>query len=329
MMFDRNHRHGNHHMKNACPDSLECSHIALWKWTVLLAAIFMFTACAVPSSPSVQDTSGGEPVIVNLRPYVGRLVTIQVTVAGQSFPFLFDTGGGWTTATPQVAEAAGCVPFGRLVGFRMNGEMVSTKKCGQMELLLGDVMLVGALGVFDIMALLPDELPKLGGVFALSSLRDRPFTLDLESRQLIFETRGSLASRTKGLISRPIRIGREAAGYGTTIFVEIAADPEPLWFLLDSGNLDAVIVDPHSLPLLNVSQKNGIAPASDEPFDLDIVVSGQLLPDVLARTRDIIYDGILSEAVMRQFVITIDVANEEIWLVPKPISPEATARRAE
>jgi hypothetical protein len=284
----------------------------------LFGVALLVTACAAqPLVPSLRS-SNGAPTTIKLEPYVGRLVTLQVRIGNQSYPFLLDTGGGWTSATPKVAKAGGCVPFGRLVGSRMSGEQISSQKCGRTKLFLEGVALEGDLGVFDLMALLPNELPELGGTFALSSLRDRPFTLDLESKQLILETRSSLARRTKGLMHRRIKLQHEAAGYGTTVFVEVAARPEPLWFLLDSGNLDAVIVDPHSLPQLDVSPGTMAAASGKEPFDLDLVVAGQSVSGVRSRVRDIIYDGALSEAVMRKFVITVDISNETIWFARRP-----------
>jgi len=282
--------------------------------------------------PAITEPKGdGEPITLALDPYVGRLVTVTIGVGDGSYRFLFDTGGGWTTVTPKVAGDAGCVPFGRLVGFRMSGEKVPTRKCGRHALVLADtalrdVAVLDDVGVFDIMALLPEGVPELGGVFALSTLKDRPFTLDLESRQLILETPRSLARRTEGRPPSRIRIGREAAGYGAAIFVEVAANPEPLWCLLDSANLDAVIVAPHTLEQLGMKLDDPRALTGENTFPIDIVVAGRPVRGAEARVRDIIHDGAISEAVMRRFVITADLAGERIWFAPRAAEAFAGAK---
>ncbi len=57
--------------------------------------------------------------IATLDDYVAGLVTIDVTINGETMPFLFDTGGGATLVTPEFAAAIGCEPWGRWVGYRM------------------------------------------------------------------------------------------------------------------------------------------------------------------------------------------------------------------
>ena len=41
---------------------------------------------------------------IALRQYVGPLKSIQVAVGGGMLPFIFDTGGGFTIITPEVAQ---------------------------------------------------------------------------------------------------------------------------------------------------------------------------------------------------------------------------------
>jgi hypothetical protein len=71
---------------------------------------------------------------VALRPYAGRLRTLEALVSGVPRPLLLDTGGGITLLTPEAAGAAGCRQRGRHVGLRMSGEKVEFGACGPLEL---------------------------------------------------------------------------------------------------------------------------------------------------------------------------------------------------
>lgn len=81
-------------------------------------------------------------VVIPLNPYLGRLHTLEVEVAGQRLPFLFDTAGGATLLTPKVAAAAGCQPFGRGVGFRHDGQPLALQKCVGIELSIASPVLL-------------------------------------------------------------------------------------------------------------------------------------------------------------------------------------------
>ena len=62
-----------------------------------------------------------DPIEVPLTAYIANLRTLAVTLGNDTVPFLLDTGGGFTVLTPEVARSAGCVPFGRVTGFRSSG----------------------------------------------------------------------------------------------------------------------------------------------------------------------------------------------------------------
>jgi hypothetical protein len=64
------------------------------------------------------------PVVVDLVPYAGRLLTVRAVAGVDTLRLLFDTGGGRTLLVPDVAHRLGCIPSGRVVGFRMSGERV-------------------------------------------------------------------------------------------------------------------------------------------------------------------------------------------------------------
>lgn len=72
-----------------------------------------------------------------------------------------------------------------LAPFRMSGERVAFRLCGPVQLGLGEITHeLPSLGVFDLNALLPSELPRLDGLLALDALAETPFTLELDSGNL-------------------------------------------------------------------------------------------------------------------------------------------------
>ena len=113
------------------------------------------------------------PAVVPLSPWAGLLRSVTVTVDGTAHPFIFDTGGGQTVITPEVAAAVGCTPYGRAIGFRMSGERVEFEYCDNVALRLGQVALAREpVGVFDLKSILPAGLPRADGVLSLRSFRD-------------------------------------------------------------------------------------------------------------------------------------------------------------
>jgi hypothetical protein len=91
---------------------------------------------------------------IALRQYVGPLKSVQVAVGGETLPFILDTGGGFTIVTPEVAKKTGGVPFGRLTGFRHNGERIETQRCSKTTFGLGGMNVAVETAVFDLMAVL-------------------------------------------------------------------------------------------------------------------------------------------------------------------------------
>lgn len=56
--------------------------------------------------------------------------------------------------------------------------------------------------------------------------------------------------------------------------------------------------------------------AAGELFQANFVISGNEVKDVNARVKAIIYDGAIGVEVLQRFVVTIDFANERIWMKP-------------
>jgi len=253
---------------------------------------------------------GQSPVVeLHLEPYVGRLVTITTVVGEDTLPFLLDTGGGETLITPSVAERLGCVPSGRTVGFRMSGERLELALCRDVTLsLAGEAFRHEDIAVFDIASLLPGDWPPLGGVISLKTFSDRAITLDLANARLIVESGSSLAQRVRDMTRLHSRIATGTDGRSLTVFLRMTA-PTAGWYLLDSANLDVVRVGPTAVSGRVPSREERAASAGPVQFEGATPVEAQW------RAADIIYDGALSEAYVRKWILTLDLSNGAAWVM--------------
>jgi len=162
-------------------------------------------ATAAPLPPS--DT-----LTLALEPYFRELRTVRVSAGGESLRLLFDTGGGATLVTPEVAIRRGCQPYGRDVGHRMTGERVEFQQCEALDLPLGVWQnRIEPVAVFDVNGLLPPELPRLDGVLALDAFRGQVVSLDWRSERVaahsVADAEGAL--RQHGV---PVRLATGVTG---------------------------------------------------------------------------------------------------------------------
>ncbi|MGZ9113940.1 MAG: aspartyl protease family protein, partial [Brevundimonas sp.] len=173
--------------------------------------------------------------------------TVEVAIDGRTHTFLLDTGGGVTTISPALSEAAGCRPWAQISGHRMTGERVTMPRCDDLAIEIGDrPFVVPNAGVFDLSPLLPPGSRAIDGLIGLDILAAQPFTLELAAGRLTFESPRSLAERTRAATEIPVRLERQAGGISLTVMVPVTTTAGTLWMQLDSGSDAAVQVAPTS-----------------------------------------------------------------------------------
>jgi Aspartyl protease len=275
------------------------------RWIVAVVVVAGAAALRPPAAPTVDLAPGDGSVVVNLEPYVGRLVTVSATLQGEKMTLLLDTGGGETMITPRAAARIGCTPGGRSISFRMTGERVALSHCDTSVLEIGGHELArAAIAVWDVAAVLPKEFPPLDGVLALDTLAGQPFTLELGARRLTLESARSLERRIATMTPVRARTATGLAGEELTVLVRGSVD-RPGWFLFDSGNLDLTYVAPHML------RREVAVPSRLESVALS--VDGLPTREVAVGVRAIIYDGVLAEDFLRQWIWTFRLASGELW----------------
>ncbi len=257
--------------------------------------------------PCVVHAQHPGPIVLSLQPYAETgLRTVTVRIGSERKPFFFDTGAGFTVIEPDETADAGCKPFGRMVGFRATGQRLAISRCGPVHLDVAGFDAVGEVGVLDLSPLLGGSAPPVGGLVGLESFEGHAVTLDLAEDRLIVETPTSLSRRIRSMHPIHLRLVRGAGG-DLVPFIEARADTGTLWLEVDSGNNGPVFLAPHALTQLGL-------PGTDTTrihTGLDVIGLGTV--PVTAARREMIYDGQLDPAFLRQLVLTMDLRTGAGW----------------
>jgi hypothetical protein len=240
--------------------------------------------------------ASGETTL-SLERYAGKLRQVTVQIAGGDHKFLFDTGGGHTLISPAIAAALGCQPTGRIVGHRMNGDKFETPKCANVSYSIGSFVSQGeTVGVFDLMSMLPKELPPLDGVISLASVQGRSLALDLGANKLIVDANRPASAGQPF----PCRVATGGDGADYTLFAGVVRAGAVFWFEVDSGNLDAIRIAPHAARYFGLE-------GSEQARTIDLALGDGRSVQVEAHVVDMLYDGAISAAFLEQGVLYADL----------------------
>lgn len=273
-------------------------------------ACALLVASACTSTP--QTTTTTQPTAIALGSFLGLLPTIDLTVEGEAPTMILDTGGGVTALTPDLASRIGCAPWGQITGFQLTGDKLTGQRCSEIALALGEAEL-GArdVGVFDLSALLPPDAPQIDGLFSLDALAATPFTLDLAQSRLTLETPQSLAARTASATEIPIRLTRQAGGASLTVMARVPTESGDLWMQLDAGSDAPLQLAPSSATAL------GLDPAQpNQQTTLTLTgANGETISlPTNARIREMIIDGNIGLPILKEWVLTFDLAAQRLWI---------------
>jgi hypothetical protein len=249
--------------------------------------------------------------VIPLTSYLGAVPSMQVQVGGSPATVLLDTAGGLTVLTPGGVGKAGCEPWGRLSGMRMRGDRLDLPRCDSVKLKVADHWItIPEAGVWDFSKLLPKDAPPLDGSVALDAFAGQVITLDLSGGRLIVETPASAKARTAHAIELPMRLAREVGGASLTPLVAIPTAKGKLWFELDCGSDGGLIVNRAAAAAL------GLDPAATHGQPVNLALAPQVQLQGSAQVQDLVVDGNIGTPILRQWVITMDLAHERLWLSP-------------
>jgi hypothetical protein len=261
--------------------------------------------------------ASARPTVIALDPYLGQLWSFQAEAAGRPRRFLLDTAGGLTVITRALAKDMACEPWGQLTGFRMRGDRLDVPRCDGFEIKAqGADLAAPTVGVLDLSALLPKDAPPLDGSVALDSFAGRVITLDLAARKLVLETPASLKQRVRAARETPVRFSREAGGLALTPLAAVETARGRIWMELDCGSDGSVIVGRQVAELLGLNRETKGA----QPLSLRL--AGGVAVESQASVQDLILDGNIGAPVLSQWIITIDLANQRMWLARSRKPPQ-------
>ena len=262
----------------------------------------------VPTLEAAQSPAA--PLHIPLAQYgPGWLRTVQVDIAGDTLDFLFDTGGGVTVISPELAQRAGCEPAGRSHGYRMTGQHLETPVCQDVSLAVGGYATVAEASVFDLMSVLGPDAPRVDGMISLRTFAGQTLTLDLPAGRLTVETAESRESRVRGMTPLDVRLATGLEGGSLTAYVGVPVGPAVWWFGWDSGHQGTSFVAPWVAAALGMDSTQSSA-------DQRLALAPALEVLMPVERKEIIHDGMLSAAAIARAVWTVDLAAGRMWVGP-------------
>jgi hypothetical protein len=242
----------------------------------------------------------------------GRGIAAKVEIGGKERLFQVDTAGGMTVVTPATARAIGCTPWGRIVGFHMRGARISGARCDDVRLRWGGLNLSApTVLVIDVGS--PDA--PLDGLLALDAFAGRTITIDFARMELMIETEASARKRVSNATEIKAHLAREVGGIALSAFVEVPARHGPLRLELDSGNTGPNLV---SRPLLGELGLNPVG-SGGQMATLRLADGVSITGPIYG--PDLVIDGNLGMAFLKDWVVTIDLAAGRVWLRRSAVSP--------
>lgn len=267
----------------------------------MITTVLLLTMVLSESFP--QDT-------LRLRKYAGNLKQITISIEGKSYQFLFDTGGGETFISPAICSNLKKAPHGKQIGFRMNGERIHYQKCDSVTFELGPTEIFhSTVGVWDVMSILPKELPKIDGIISLKSFQNKIICLDLTKNLIMVETNKSSNKKTKKMTLLTSRFANGLTGNELNVFVGAKHKNVLYWFLFDSGNLDSFIYSPVTAYEWGI-QSDSVSAGKRYKTDLELGAGSSEMEIV---TKDIIYDGSLNYDFISKNIYLIDMIKNKVW----------------
>ena len=262
---------------------------------------------------AATDEHRSAPVAtIQLDPYLRAQAIVHAVVEGHEGKFLFDTGEGVSSISPDFAKKIGCEPWGQITGFRMSGERLDSPHCDNIAFKLGEQSFnAPVVMIYDIMKLMGPDVPAIDGAIGLDVFSDHVLTI-LPRQKIIIESQGSLEKRVSGAKEIPIRIVRDAEGASLAVDAAVQTPRGIAWMELDGGNGGSSVIANHIAPLLGFRQNISTPEVSRFRLANGIEVQGTLL------TRDLIMDGNISAQFLNHWDLTLDLQRHRAWLAPSP-----------
>ena len=264
---------------------------------------------------STAAAAAEQPIVLKMEQF-RRSVAMRVQVGGKERLFQFDTGGGNTFISPEIAKELKCEKGARVVGFRLTGDMLEAPRCDGVAITIGGHRFTAPIaGVYQV-----GEFNAKGvtvdGLLALDVFEGKTITMDFAGLKLIVETPDSAAARIVGATELPARLVREAGGYSLGIEVQVPSKMGHLGFQIDSGNGGTLLIAKPYAAAFGFDPDKGPKMGSF-PIGKGIEASGFVMP------AGITLDGNLGMPFLKNYLVTLDLDKGRVWLKPNPVPAPA------
>lgn len=282
------------------------------KTIVLAAAAVLLLAGAAYSEHAEAQSEGPAGAFVIPLEQFRKSVAIRAEVAGRERLFMFDTGGGVTFISPEMADELKCDRGAKLIGFRMTGDRMETPRCDNVEMTIAGARFTAPVaGVYQVGEFAAKGV-KVDGLIALDIFADRVVTLDFASRRLILESPQGAAARERAGKELPARLARENGGRAIAAYVDVPSPNGPLAFELDSGNGGTLLIGKTYAASFGFDPDKGPRLGSFE-VSPGITASGLVMP------ANITLDGNLGMPFLKDYLVTLDLRHGRVWLARNPV----------
>ena len=271
---------------------------------ILATALVMFLFVVAPFAQAQKSTT------VILEPAIAGLLKVHASVAGHEGTFLFDSGSGFSSLSPEFATVIGCHPWGQITGFRMTGQRLDMQRCDRVTVsLAGRSFPASTVGVFDLSKYLPSEVGHIDGTIALDLFANQAFTLSYGGHYIRILDGPALASESRGLRSMPVHLVRDAEGLALTVNLPVITSAGTAWFEMDSGNTsDLLLVNKALAPLFGLKTEEKDATSVTLKLEDGTTFTGA------TRALDLILDGNLGTSFLSSHNVTIDLPHQTAWV---------------
>ena len=249
------------------------------------------------------------PVEINAA---GMMMVRAAGQGGAEGLFVIDLGSGIEVLSSAYADRVGQGPVGYFTAFRSTGERVDVPRVRIAPIVLGPITTPADAVVWQGL-----DAEGIAGLISARTFALTPVTLDFPSRQLVFESRASLAARVRRGVTLPLK---------TDVLRDLALDLF-LDFDLGGGQVGTCEMDTGSqaidlngrfLPALGISADSAAAGAHARarlPANLAPVGAPQLrLERPTVRIGNYIYDCIIGTQFWAHVALTLDIPHHRVIL---------------
>lgn len=275
-----------------------------------IAAAALFACLCTPVAAHAQQ-------VLKIEPW-RRGVAVRVEIAGKQRLFSLDTAGGVSFISPELAKELKCEKGARLVGFRMTGDKLDTPRCDKIPLTIdGHAFTIPVAGVYETGQLAAKDAAKtVDGLLALDIFEGKTVTFDFAGGKIIVETSRSARERARTATELPARLARELSGRALAMELDVPTPMGTLEFEIDSGNGGTILVGKPYARHFGIDPDKG-------PQHGKVALGSGIVAEGLVFPADITLDGNLGMPFLKDYLVTMDLADGRVWLARNPTPPPA------